>query len=356
MSTIAILGANAQVGTEVCLHLSRMDGVRVVPVCRAEPATALLSRCGLSCRVGSLDSPAEARELLAGCDTVVEFSLPAGTASEVRQATRRLVTRAIESAPAGARYVFMSSIMAFGMAQASAARAPRRISRTVYGETKRHAEALVARAGRAAGREVFALRLGEVHGTLQAVSRAMLGRVRPEIAFVPGGPSYAVFTHTIAEAVAHIACGLEQPGRYTLVAEPALSWREVYEFYCRRAGLEPAVCELRSGPGGRIAVPGLGGALDALRVRRETIAAYLLWRVPELERRLRGAHARSRAAAEIAALARARQWQPFTLTFVGRMPGRRLRSLSDGRTGLAEAFDRIREIVDGARPSQLETQ
>ena len=357
MSTIAILGANSQVGTEVCLHLARMDGLRVVPVCRTAPATALLERCGLSCRVGSLDSPDAARDLLAGADTVVEFSVVTGTASEIRDATRTFVGRAIGQAPPGARYVFMSTMMAFGMRQFSAAPAPRLLSRTVYGQTKRYAERLAARAGRAAGREVFALRLGEVHGALQNVSNLLLRRVRPEKALVPSGPSYAVFTHTIAEAVANIARGLEPPGRYTLVAEPALSWRELYEFYCRRAGIDAVVEELsaRARPGPR--VPGIGAALAALRDRRETISAYVLWRFPELERRLRGAHARARAAAEVRSLARARDFEPFTLTFVGRLPGRRLRSLSDGRSGLDQAFDRIRAVVADARPGpQPETE
>ena len=353
MSTIAILGANSQVGTEVCLHLSRTEGVQVIPVCRTAPATALLSRCGLACRVGSLDTAAGARELLAGCDTVVEFSVPPGTASEIRRATRALVTRAIEHAPPGARYVFMSTIMAFGMPQNSAARAPRLVSRTVYGQTKRHAEALAARAGRTAGREVWALRLGQVHGPLQSVSRLWLDRMRPEKALVPSGPAHAVFTQTIAEALAHIARGLEQPGLYTLVAEPPLTWRELHEFYARRAGVVPSVDELRDEPGGsrRLGSGLLASAIAALRERRETISAYLLWRAPELESRLRGAHGRSRARAEIAALLRARQWRPFAPTFVGRMPGRRLGSLSDPRARLDEGYDLVREIVRAAQPA-----
>jgi len=352
--TIAILGANSQVGTEVCLLLDHREDVTVVPVCRSAPATAFLERCGLRCRVGRLGSVDEARRLLEGCDAVAEFSRPwGGSARETRAATADLIRHAVEGAPAGARYVFMSTIMAFGMAQNSGARRPHRVSRTIYGQTKRHAEAVALRAGRQAGREVYLLRLGDVHGAIQNVGRLLLGRLRDERAHVPRSPSYAVFTHTVAEALAHIAGGLERPGLYTLVAEPAMSWRELHEHYCRLAGIEADVEEytVPARAAQRFWRPLVQMSLEAARRRRETIAAYVLWRLPRLESRLRGVHVRSSAAQEIAAMRRARQWRPFEPTFVGRMPGQRLRSLSDGRAGIDAAYRAVQDALARARPT-----
>ena len=36
MTTIGVIGANGQVGAEVCLFLSEMEGIEVVPICRTE--------------------------------------------------------------------------------------------------------------------------------------------------------------------------------------------------------------------------------------------------------------------------------------------------------------------------------
>ena len=47
MITIGIIGANGQVGTEVCLFLSQMDDVRVVPICRTDRPFLILRGMGL---------------------------------------------------------------------------------------------------------------------------------------------------------------------------------------------------------------------------------------------------------------------------------------------------------------------
>ena len=54
MITIGIIGANGQVGTEVCLFLSQMDDIRVVPICRTDRAVSYLERYGLNPRKLSL--------------------------------------------------------------------------------------------------------------------------------------------------------------------------------------------------------------------------------------------------------------------------------------------------------------
>src|SRR5437867_4211094 len=99
MHTIAILGANGQVGSEVCLFLSLMSDIRVVPICRTRLASVFLRRCGLECRHGSLNNSDEARRLLEGADLVADFSLPRGLPSEVNAASQAIIGTAIAQAP-----------------------------------------------------------------------------------------------------------------------------------------------------------------------------------------------------------------------------------------------------------------
>src|SRR5205823_7322388 len=134
------IGANGQVGMEVCLFLSQMDNVRVVPICRTMLGSSFLRKCGLECRIGTLDNQEEADRLLADCDLVADFSLPQGRPADVRAAMRRVVTNAITYAVPRARFVYISSLMALGVGSQSRSFRWHVLSKTVYGASKRYAE------------------------------------------------------------------------------------------------------------------------------------------------------------------------------------------------------------------------
>lgn len=357
MITVGVIGANSQVGTETCLFLSGMEGVRVVPICRGELSAAFLRRCGLDCRIGSLDSADGARALLAECDLIVDFALPRGAASAIRPVIDRMVELATLHAPPRARYVYISSIMAFGMPQTGGGFRTRRVSRTIYGALKRHGERRAFRLGRKSGREVWVLRLGQVHGELQGVSQQVIAGLRPSIASVPAGPSCTVFVYSIAEALAHIAAGREVPGRYTLVSTPEWTWAEVLEHYIGKAGVQATISESSVAAAPRTALAGAVAGLRRAGIQtanraalglRETIAAYGLRHVPELEQRLRAIYHRRRAIAEIDAERLASTYRPFADCFHGNMPGDRLRSVSDSRRTMQEPAQQVRRLIERA--------
>ena len=89
-TTIAVIGANGQVGSEVCLFLSEMDGIEVVPICRSELGAAPLRSWGLESRFGALTGSEEARRLLAGCHLVADFTLPRGDPGQMRAAATQV--------------------------------------------------------------------------------------------------------------------------------------------------------------------------------------------------------------------------------------------------------------------------
>ena len=64
MPAIAVVGANGQVGTEVCLCLAQMKEVRLIPIVRTKLSAAFLEQCGLECQVGSMQDVEEAKRLL----------------------------------------------------------------------------------------------------------------------------------------------------------------------------------------------------------------------------------------------------------------------------------------------------
>ncbi len=350
MLTIAVIGSNGQVGSEVCLHLSRMEGIRVIAICRSELSGSLLRRCGLECRYGALDDPQRATRLLADCEVAADFSLPQGSMSEVRSATRQIVGHAVSCAPPGARFVYASSMMAFGMPAGARGFRPRLVARTSYGATKRFGERVARRLARRFSREVYALRIGEVHGELQAPTRIDLGEASGRPVRVPDLPSYSVFAATIAEALVQVGSGREEPGTYTLISTPEWTWKELYEYHCRSVGIEPRVLpEPAVTPGARSRPRAWERATRAAAQlasrHRELVAAHLLAGMPALERRATAIHRASAAAAEIAVMGAGPRIRLSEPAYLGPIPGRRLRSLSDSRQTLEPRTSALRQLL-----------
>lgn len=353
MPVIGVIGANGQVGSEVCLHLSRMPEVRVVPICRTLFGSLFLRRCGLESRQGVLNEHT-ASELLRGCDLVADFSLPQGRPSAVRAAIKTTLTWAIRGGEPGSRFVYISSIVAYGMGSASETTRNHWLARTAYGASKRYAESLAFRLGWSFGREVYVLRLGQVHGELQSATRNIRREFRNETTYVPAGASYTVFAFTIAEALVRISEGHEQPGRYTLVSVPAWTWKEIHEFYCLELGAKIEVVEYQNDEScfrhiGRktrslLKSLTLDPALRFAERHREVIAGSLLFAVPNLEARAATTRLVRRAGAEISLASSATQHRPYQ-PYRGVVPGRRLRSLSDSRLTMDRVARQVREIL-----------
>lgn len=355
MVTIGIIGANGQVGFEVCLFLSRMSDVKVVPICRTKLGSTFLRRCGLECRHGTIDSPEETARHLADCDLVADFSLPKGLPSEQRSAIRQIITNAVEQSAHHSRFVYISSMMAFGMEYQS--RVIRRyiLAHTIYGATKRYAEQLAFRVGRKMGREIYVLRLGQVHGELQSVGRAMMQELRSETAYISDGPSYTVFAFSVAEALVHIALGKERPGLYTLVSVPEWSWKEIYEYYARQRGMRAQVVLLAGEQRTRTAWLRrvfsfvkrftIDPTVTFVIHHRELIAGYLFFAFPSIEQRLKATYSRRNALAQISEGKNLLQYKPYGFSLIGSVPGQRLQTLSDSRTSMGPLSSEVRQLL-----------
>lgn len=353
MLTIGIIGANGQVGAEVCLYLNRMEGIKVIPICRTELGAASLKRWRLESRCGVLDTPERAKELLSGCDLVVDFSLPRGEQSEIRAVAKRTLTHAIAQAPENARFVYISTLMALGMKVEGGRLKRHFLAQTTYGSFKRYAERKARRLGRAAGREVTVLRLGEVHGERQRVSNALISKLKDRTAYVPENVSYTVFVFTIAEALVNIAKGKERPGIYSLVSHPEWTWSEVYRHHLRQSGLATEVrslpCEHSQHTNAiRSAFASLARSIAsslvaALLRHRDLFAGYVLPWTPQLAMRFRAEFHTRRARDEIAELHEADLYRPYSEPFLGAAPGQRLVSLSDCRSSMHDLARQVRE-------------
>ena len=360
MKRIAIIGANGQVGSEVCLMLGMMKDIEVVPVCRTEIGSAFLRRCGLPVQHAKASDTAAMRQVLAGCDLVADFSLPTGSASEVRATMREVIPSLAAAAPAGVPYVYLSSVTAFGVPDFHQPLKEYWFSRNMYGACKRYGERLAMRSASEQKRPGYVLRVGVVHGELQAVTRKTLQTVRSagdRLASVPDAESYTVFAFSIAEALMGIVNGRERPGLYTMLSSPGWSWRDVHEWYCRRAEVTPRIQMLAADPqpsAWKGAIRSMTAPVQKLVfASKDVIASYLTAATPAIENQFRAVYHTRNAAREIAAGERGHQYRPYGNNHTV-FPGQRLRSLSDSRVTMEPYAGRVREIMRRALDGDLE--
>jgi nucleoside-diphosphate-sugar epimerase len=348
MTTIGIIGASGQVGTEVCLFLKTYPNIRPVGIVRTPVSGALLRRLGIEVRCGTLGSPRQCSELLGDCDLVADFSVLPGSAREIKAHYFNNINKALEFLRPEARYLFISSINAFGMNGGFNRAKYYWVPRSVYAHTKRYGERLTTSLGRKYNKEVFVFRLGHVHGLLQRVSvgTAELVRGKYKRFEYPDTPSYTIFCHSIAEAIVHLTGGRTKVGTYTLISEPPWSWKEVLEYYLEDQ--REIVVTLKP-----VQKPGLihrfingiqGRTVKALLDYREPLRANVLMGFPGLEQK---------TAARLYAMRAMNQIREFQDQFIyrpgriheGVFPGQRLSGLSDSRQSMAVKTAQVREML-----------
>jgi dTDP-4-dehydrorhamnose reductase len=346
---VGIIGANGQVGTEVCLILRETPGIEPVPICRNEIGATFLRRCGFNVRVGQVDTEAKARTVLEGLDLIADFSLPAGATSYVRAQMRTTIGNIIQFAPSGIPFVYLSSILAFGNPDFHHELKSYRFSLNAYGSTKRYAEELAQKLSAEHQRPAFLYRVGVVHGEFQAATRQALKDLQLTShlpAYVPDCDSYTVFTSSIAEALVSALQKRDIPGLYTLVSNPAWSWAELHQYFCQRTGIHQEIILMQSQPRTQ---QGLSSKLrqfvfGALRTQKEIVNGYVAALMPKIEQNMRATYHMRNAAAEIQAGIRASRYMPYFDNF-SVYPGKRLAGISDSRVTQQATLEKIRQQV-----------
>jgi nucleoside-diphosphate-sugar epimerase len=241
MPKIAILGANGQVGAELCLLLSQDPSIELVPVCRNRTGSAFLRWMGVRCRHGRPAVAEEAPFLFGDCDFIVNSALASGSPADMRRAEDALARNAFRYSPPHAKIIHFSTQSVYGDAR------PGKLIRwrSLYGRAKVATERCVRNEARRSGKAAYILRLGHVGGALQDISNNIRREISEERVILPeiDCASNLVYTMTIVDAIMTIVRASAAPGCYDLMNVPQWTWQEVYEFEAASAGsqLQPAV-------------------------------------------------------------------------------------------------------------------
>jgi nucleoside-diphosphate-sugar epimerase len=304
-SLITVLGAGGGVGTELCLTLSEFPMIAVRAICRSEPEATMFRRCGIDYRIGQITSKVDAPRLLEDSHIIVDLTVPRGIPEAFRRATADIVENCLTLAPRFARYVYSSSVMAFGMSEPKDRHLRQHLfGKSLYGIKKRWAEGYIRAKASSLRREAFVFRLGQVHGEVQLCSLRLLkdlshndGGTYP----VPRGNSNTLFVYTLAEALASISRGGARPGIYTLFSNPQWSWSELVQYYCSIHGFAVHVTEHthpQQVTRGDLLAPTRRLAARLLSENRDALAGYLLPWFADFERKAKSQQLVRRAAIE----------------------------------------------------------
>jgi dTDP-4-dehydrorhamnose reductase len=235
MITLAVLGANGQVGAELCLMLAGRGDLKLIPVCRNRSGSAFLRWQGLACRHGRIADTQDAKRLVSDCDVIVNCSLASGTPAEIRRIEDCIARNAFAHSKAGAKIIHFSTQSVYGD--------PSPLSRVrwrnPYGRAKLATERSMRHAQRHSGKPAYILRLGHVCGALQEISNTIRAQIQTGSVVLPSldRSSNTVFTVAILDAVQQIVGGKIEPGTYDLMNSPRWTWREVYEYEAAQCGI-----------------------------------------------------------------------------------------------------------------------
>lgn len=262
MVSVAVIGANGQVGAELCLLLAARPDLTLVPICRTRSGSAFLRWKGIACRHGRIADPADAPRLLADCDLVINSSLATGTPAEIRAIEDRIVQNACAHSKPGATIIHFSTQSVYG--DPRSARTVR--WRNPYGRAKLATERSLRRAARQFAKPVYILRLGHVCGALQEISIDIRAQIKSGRALIPhpDRSSNTVYTAAIVGAVLQILEERVQSGTYDLMNTPRWSWGDVYHYellQCGIAGHSPERCRMVEPSRARILRSSIAGAV-----------------------------------------------------------------------------------------------
>lgn len=305
MTKLAILGANGQVGAELCLLLRSHPAIELVPVCRNRSGSAFLRWQGIPCRHGRVADTADAERLLADCDVVVNSSLATGTPAQIRQMEDAIVSNMARFSKAQATLIHFSTQTVYGDPR------PHRWVRwrSPYGRAKLHTEKQFRIAARTHGKRALILRLGHVCGEMQEISATIRRQIRAGEIVLPAQDCSSNTVHTVAivQAIEQIIGGGIAAGTYDLMNTPRWSWREVHDYeavacgavFVPRIAAHPARTRAREI---RRVLTQAAGQLAALQSVRELIAKLFAHMPERINARAMAWWYIKRARTEIAAL------------------------------------------------------
>src|SRR5580700_7285514 len=194
MVRLGMVGANGQVGAELCLMFAGRGDLELVPICRNRSGSAFLRWHGIACRHGRVADPEDAPRLLSDCDVIVNSSLAGGSPSQIRRVEDQIIRSIFRYSKRSATVIHFSTQSVYGDPRPN-----RRIRwRNPYGRAKLVSERTARTEARRNGKPAYILRLGHVCGALQEISNTIRAGIQARSVVLPAENRSSNTVHTAA--------------------------------------------------------------------------------------------------------------------------------------------------------------
>ena len=347
--SIVVLGANGQVGTEVCLYLSLLPDAQVTGLVRAKYNAVLLDLAGIAWDVLDYQNiSTTAAAVLGQADAVFDCTFPAGQQQQLADLILGNAESVMRAMRKDAVYIHSSSISAFGMPMNSPELKNYRFARTGYARVKRLAESRISTVSRRYGVRTCHLRLGQVHGVLQSVTRQLWGLIEHGGLTAVGTAdslSNVVFAHSVALACQQAAAGFIADGQIeTVVASPQWNLETLYKTYGELFGQQFEV-RYQGGPAGYARSSVVAGIIRLGRPFRSVLEAQILPLVPGIAPRMKGLYRVHEVLRDRSGRQQSVQSSPvYNLT--GPVPGHIVKNTHSSPSESIDAFRRIQARLE----------
>ena len=238
---IAILGASSQVGSSIAFYLKYFTQHEPICFIRSKYSSVFFDMANIKTIGVDIKDTQLLKKELKDVDVVLDFSLPSAEGFEMLRIIKQNIDKIISATPPHAVFIYMSSIMAYGMPSRNKQLRSYLFPRALYGFIKRKAEKNVRSSGAKYKVPVYNFRLGQVHGFMQSVSESFIDKLSSvKVAYLDGKETdltNTIFISSLSEAI--IACGLKQikASTYTLISYPQWTLYELYNYYFTRFSL-----------------------------------------------------------------------------------------------------------------------
>jgi nucleoside-diphosphate-sugar epimerase len=257
---ILVTGATGFVGGRLAERLAREQQAQVTGTGRKREAAAALQEAGVDFRPAELLDFSAMRALVEGQDTVYHVAAWLGNRHGGRDmawalnvyATVQLLQMA---AAAGVRrFVYVSSIAAFGATRQAVVTEERPVDVLqggVYGRTKAEAEMQAGRTACDLDIPLVIVRPGMVYGPGSypwTIRMTELIQKRVPVIFGRGdGHAYPVYVDNLIDALVLAGTRPEAPGEDFNIVDLSVTWRQWFGAYGRIAGRKPVTVPLWTG-------------------------------------------------------------------------------------------------------------
>ena len=232
---LALIGANGNVGTELCFLLR--NDVDLKPITRNRLGAVFLNHHGFDCTISDITKDNDAKESLSDVDVVVisSYATDVFTGSQTRSSqliNEKIIKNSVNFSPPHAIIIYFSTIRAFS--NKIDPNTPKGWTKSGYDKEKITLEKILFSESTKMKKNAYALRLGHVYGDNQPRTRDLkkiLSDSQISFQVKPETESNVVHTVTIKDAILNCIDSKTSPGTYSLVNVPQWTWKNVIDYY-----------------------------------------------------------------------------------------------------------------------------